>query len=320
MKKTLVAVAALVATGAFAEVTLSGNIDQGFETTTVDGVKTTGLGHSNGNTFFTLSGNEDVGSGLKASFKIEQDIAQNSLASQGGGNREAWVGLSGAFGEIKAGKQYTDIFGVLVAVDPAGFNNIAGWGPGSVMLESTNSGYNLLSNNDTISYTLPKLVDGLTVNFQSFRANSLSKNTVTGGAVLGTDTSFGSNGTSYAVHYAAGGLFVGTAGRTAGADKSQASSASYNFGVAKVAFSNIDSTIGDTKTTDNTYYVSAPLGDAVSVAYSAGTLKVGDAKTNNSQMGAYYNLSKRTQLFGIYGKAAGDTNTTTTSIGVNHSF
>ena len=298
---------------------MSGNIDQGYETTTKNGVKTTGLGHSNGNTFFTLSGNEDMGSGLKASFKIEQDIAQNSLASQGAGNREAWVGLAGAFGDIKAGKQYSDIFGVLVAADPAGFNNITGWGPAAVMLEATN-GYSLLAANDSVSYALPKLVDGLHIAVQSFRANSLSKDTVTGGAVLGTDTTFGSTGSSYAVHFAAGALFVGTAGRTAGADKSQASSASYNFGVAKVAFSNIDSTISGTKTTDNTYYISAPVGDAVSVAYSAGTLKVGTDKTNNSQMGAYYNLSKRTQLFGIYGKAAGTDNTTTTSFGVNHAF
>jgi len=335
MKKTLVAVAALVATGAFAEVTIGGNLNQGYTTTTTDGTTTKGLSAASNSSFLTFSGSEDLGSGLKASFKYEAGVSVNG-GNTFGGSREGWIGLSGAFGSVKVGQQYSDIFNTVVGTDPNGFNNITGWGPATAMLNKDN-GYSLLAATDTISYTLPTLVEGLTVGVQSFRPNAMAPGAyqlATGAAFteIDTPTVFGATGSSYGVSYVNGGLFASVAGRTAGADKSTAYAVSYNFGVAKVAYTNIDSTIAGTlsalgagaavgKTTDSTYTISAPVGDNVTVGYSSGTYKIDDVKTANSQAGVYYNLSKRTQLYGIFGKSSADaTNSSVTSFGVNHSF
>lgn len=290
---------------------MTGQIDQAYQTVTVSGTgaaKNTSLAHSSGNSFLTFSGNEDLGSGLKASFKIEADVAQNSAAF-GMNNREAWVGLNGAFGDIKVGTQYANVFNVLAAVDPQGANNITGWGPLSTGAEGT-AAYivtkGLLANNDVVTYTLPSLVSGLNLSAQSIRSQN------------GTSTTTGSSlGASYAV----GGLFLAMATQTTGADRTTATSGSYDLGVVKFGLSSLDATFSGTNDKDNTYYVSAPVGEAVHLGFSSGTNKSGTASVKNSQFSAYYNLSKRTSLFGLYGStSAAATSTTTTAFGVNHAF
>ena len=247
--------------------------------------------------FITFAGTEDLGSGMKASFKVEEAMTFNA-ATLGTGNRESWVGLSGAFGDIKAGTQYTNIFFTVVPVDPNGFNNIAGWGPATAMGDAS-----AINSNDVITYTLPKLVEGLNISFQSFRPT----NTTTA--------------SSAGLNYTVGALSAAWANQIAGADKTSAYGLSYNFGVAKVGFSNIDANIAAVKTTDNTYVISAPIGEAFSLAYSAGTYKKDTASTKNSQLGAYYNLSKRTVAYVNFGTSTGAASTTSvTAIGINHAF
>ena len=281
-----------------------------------------------------MSGSEDLGSGLKASFKVESTINLNAgiAGNSFGGAREGWVGVGGAFGEVKAGQQYSDVFFTVIGTDPNGFNNIVGWGPASAMLSATNGASLVGHTNDTISYVLPTLVEGVTIGINSFRPNSRaagwyddSTTTPKAGTVTqSAATTFGTSGNSYRVSYANSGLYAGFTGRSAGADKGTAYAASYDFGVAKIAYSNIDSTIGTVKTADSTYSISAPVG-ALNIGLSAGTYSTttGTAaavKTNNSQLGAYYNLSKRSQLYAIYGKASATSSTTTTAVGVNHAF
>jgi predicted porin len=247
--------------------------------------------------FITFAGTEDLGSGMKASFKVEEAMTFNA-ATLGTGNRESWVGLSGAFGDIKAGTQYTNIFFTVVPVDPNGFNNIAGWGPATAMGDAS-----AINSNDVITYTLPKLVEGLNISFQSFRPT----NTTTA--------------SSAGLNYTVGALSAAWANQIAGADKTSAYGLSYNFGVAKVGFSNIDANIAAVKTTDNTYVISAPIGEAFSLAYSAGTYKKAAASTKNSQLGAYYNISKRTAAYVNYGSSsATGSATSVTALGINHAF
>ena len=320
--RTLVAVAALVATGAFADVTIGGNLNQAYTTTTVNGSspsKTTGLSAASNSNFVTFAGSEDLGSGLKASFKFEPGVSLNG-GNTFGGSREGWIGVAGAFGDIKVGQQYTDIFFTVVGTDPNGFNNIVGWGPSSAMLNSAN-GNSLVANTDTISYVLPTLVEGVTVAINSFRPNVLPEGSwnTTSHAATTSATTFGSTGNSYRVSYANGGLYVGYSARSAAADKGTAYAASYDFGVAKIAYTSIDSTISGTRTTDSTYTISAPVTSAASVGLSSGSYNAG-TKTTNAQFGGYYNLSKRTQLYGIYGKSSATASTTTTAFGVNHAF
>ncbi|WP_445659047.1 porin [Achromobacter sp. NCFB-sbj8-Ac1-l] len=55
-----------------------------------------------------LRGSEDLGGGLRANFQLESGIlANNGRSAQGGRlfGRAAWVGVSGAFGELRLGRQ-----------------------------------------------------------------------------------------------------------------------------------------------------------------------------------------------------------------------
>lgn len=55
-----------------------------------------------------IKGSEDLGGGLKANFVLEQGFSiDTGVAATAGFSREATVGISGGFGEVKLGKAYT---------------------------------------------------------------------------------------------------------------------------------------------------------------------------------------------------------------------
>ena len=156
MKKSLIALAALAATGAFAQssVTLYGRaeagVDLGFRTT-VNNTRTsvvvgpgasttnTNLGGSvskpgfrvsdgdnqgQGSSLFGLRASEDLGGGLRANFLLDAGLnLDNGSVGNGGGNffsRSAWVGLSGGFGEVRLGRQVLGSHGVFASGLAAG--------------------------------------------------------------------------------------------------------------------------------------------------------------------------------------------------------
>jgi predicted porin len=64
---------------------------------------------------------QDLGDGLKAIGKLEAGFAIDSGASTQGGllfGRQAYAGITGGFGSLTAGRQYTPQFGALDANDP----------------------------------------------------------------------------------------------------------------------------------------------------------------------------------------------------------
>jgi predicted porin len=119
MKKTLIALAALAATGAFAQSTVSivGVVDVGYKNTShTDATKSkTEIAVNNtATTALYFKGVEDLGGGLSASFMAEMDWnpAQSSTADATAAangwqgtpfNGEQYVGLAGGFGSIKLG-------------------------------------------------------------------------------------------------------------------------------------------------------------------------------------------------------------------------
>ena len=138
MKKTLIALAVMTVSGAaFAQssVTMYGVIDVAYgshKTTNLDGTvtrKSSGImdGNNAGNRI-GFRGTEDLGGGLKANFVIEQGINPTSgdgfnkrvstshhqvdgtTAYSTGNSRQAYVGASGGFGEVRAGYQYTNSY------------------------------------------------------------------------------------------------------------------------------------------------------------------------------------------------------------------
>ena len=154
MKKTLVALAALATVGAaFAQstVTLYGKIDWTIQSATQ---KTSGIGSTTGGNVgmqvnsaglsgsrWGMKGSEDLGGGMKAIFDLQSGFAIDSGASAQGGllfGRQAYAGLSGGFGTVTVGRQYSPIDTVWGTYDAQGYttNSAMGyaWNGGSTVL------------------------------------------------------------------------------------------------------------------------------------------------------------------------------------------
>jgi predicted porin len=134
MKKTLVALAAFVTVGAaFAQssVTLYGRIDAsiasqqtklGSVTTADKGIQVRAGAHT-GNRW-GLKGSEDLGGGLKANFQLEQgfSVDDGEASSTKQFHRVAKVGLSGGFGSLDVGRQYSPIDNLYGQHDAFGYS------------------------------------------------------------------------------------------------------------------------------------------------------------------------------------------------------
>lgn len=134
MKKTLVALAALAATASFAQssVTISGELDAGFaSTTSMAGITATNVSSGYwGSNRLRFVGVEDMGGGMKANFWLEMQPGFNGGTSGNGlFNRGAWMGMSGSWGEFRLGRQGTSTIGVVCTIDQSGcYSGFAGGG------------------------------------------------------------------------------------------------------------------------------------------------------------------------------------------------
>jgi predicted porin len=134
MLKKLIPAATLMALAgaAQAQVTIYGLVDVGLAKTTADDVAKTDPSvkfGGNSTTRVGLKGSTDLGSGVKGNFQLETS-AIDIDGKLGGGNdvlfgRQAWVGASGAFGEIRAGRQDSVAFSTMIGFDLNGASNTA---------------------------------------------------------------------------------------------------------------------------------------------------------------------------------------------------
>jgi len=144
MKKTLVALAAMAATGAFAQVTIYGTVDLGLVNKKVDNAgtitKTTDLGDDRASTHgegvsggsrLGFSAAEDLGNGMKADVTVEMALFPSEKANYTGGSamrvRQAWVGLTSGAGYLQLGRVYTPMWATQGSYDFGGGNNLYGW-------------------------------------------------------------------------------------------------------------------------------------------------------------------------------------------------
>lgn len=162
MKKTLIALAALAvvsAASAQSTVTIYGVVDMGIASLKDSnslgqvGVDSTKVGIQQGsltNSRIGFKGTEDLGGGLKANFVYElqtnPDEATQSLTA-----RVGTVGLSGGFGAVTIGRQYTPYHTVQAAVDLAGNLNAT---PGYVVNAHNFNGGRA---SNAISYASPSI-------------------------------------------------------------------------------------------------------------------------------------------------------------------
>ena len=158
MKKTLIALAALASTAAFAQssVTLYGVADAGLAKVTDQSAVLSSAGTmNNGNSRWGIRGTEDLGGGLKAGFNFEQgvNLQDGSLAQSGPGpfSRAAWMNLSGGFGEVRLGRTLNPSFYAAAAWELTGAANY------SVVVNQFGAVLGGIRNSSQIAYTSPNM-------------------------------------------------------------------------------------------------------------------------------------------------------------------
>jgi len=366
MKKTLVALAALAvvsAASAQSTVTMYGVVDMGIaqlkdsnntNSNTAAGILGNLGGVAAGNDAIkngiqqgTLSnsrigfkGTEDLGNGLKANFVYEVQVNPDEKANQME-TRVGTVGLSGNFGAVTLGRQYTPYFVVQGAMDFAGNMNSM---PGYVVNNHISDG----GRANSLNYSSPS--------FGGFSAIAQIGSGPVGAGTESTVTNGGqADGKNYGLAgiYAAGPLVAGLAyeevthsgsalsaygsittptanttlgqanksaaivtfGNNSDAVKTWAAGASYDFTVVKasLAYSSLTDTAAtrpDLTSKGWNISLSAPIG-AVTVygnlgranyKQDAGVATASDASIKGFQLGANYALSKRTTAYAVVGR------------------
>lgn len=298
MKKTLIALAAVAATGAAmaqSSVTLSGVIDAGFEKRfSGDAFKMTP--NRNGTSNWTLSGTEDLGGGLKANFSISTSFNSDDGTTAGNvlGNNGMFVGLTGGFGTVRMGRPVNTLYGnALLANGTKGvsfYDANAVLGGNATASAKVGGASNSVYVPNAIQYHSPRF-GGVQVQVE------YAPREVKG---PGTADGFG-----LAVRYDEGPLalsFVNYKGADSNADgvKQKAVNqlaAAYDFGVARVLFTWRDQG-GLASDRDNSYAlgVTAPVGPgSLYASYNVNEQPGTDGRTLIA--GYKYNLSKRTQMY-----------------------
>jgi predicted porin len=173
MKKTLVALAALASASAFAQtsVTLFGNIDASVQNITrVDGKKnnTSYVDGAVSSSVWGLKGSEDLGGGLKANFYAEGDFMTNNGGTHSTGlfRRGLNAGIASATaGEITLGLKGNPLIAAAGGTVPVGGNSVT-------TNLATALGYADFYTKNAVTYTSPKLLNGLVVTGQHGLSNS----------------------------------------------------------------------------------------------------------------------------------------------------
>ncbi len=323
MKKTLIALAALAATGAFAQssVTLYGAVDASFEHNSGNGLSVNKMNNSNlGSSKLGFKGTEDLGGGLKAVFKLEGGLknesgngkSSNTTNQASGTNtatangsqgldfqRYSYVGLAGNFGELHLGREYIWSFWYGEGtVDPFSTNGPA---------QATNMFYHLggaayvaTNASNMITYMSPDApVQG---GFQYFMGQNVANSTVTVGHSDGT-------GYSAFLKYQQGPLLISGAlsnttyqvkgnykvtGLSAQYDISSAFSLMYTYAKEQQSAygSNTENMIAGQFTTGATTWKASYIHASQSGLTAAST-----GTGNQYGLGVHYALSKRTKLY-----------------------
>lgn len=301
MKKTLIALAAVAATSAsFAQstVTLSGTVDVGIEKRfSGDALRMTP--NRNGTSNWTLSGAEDLGGGLKAVFQISTSFNSDTgtvSSVDGLGNNGMFVGLTGGFGTLRAGRPVNTLYG----------NAMFANGTKGVSLHDSNS---VVSGNAAAGVGAGGKTSGALSSV--YVANAVQYHTPRFGGVQvqleyapSESTAVGNKaGTGVAVRYDGGPLsvsftnYTGAKAATTTLKSVNQIAAAYDFSVAKLFFTYRDQ--GGLASDQDTSYalgVTAPVGPgALYAAYNVNEQTGSDGRTVIA--GYKYNLSKRTQAY-----------------------
>ena len=312
MKKTLLAMAVLAASGAaFAQssVTLFGVVDATLQIGRGDTANKTALGNSGYNSSrLGFRGTEDLGGGLKANFHLEAgvnnddgsggstNVNNQALAADAPGvragsqgltfNRRSVVSLSGGFGEVSLGRDYTPHFYNVTAYEPFGTNGV-----GTSQL--ANSGWirpTSVRASNSIAYSLPGNLGGFGGQVMYYMGENVST-AANEGKGLSVRGNFNQGPISVQVAY-------GKTDYASGSDKVTNFGASYDFGVAKLMGVYAIDNYSGVKSKGASIGVSAPVGAGdIRAAFSTYKADASGAKSSKIALGYNHNLSKRTVAY-----------------------
>jgi len=360
------AVAGVVSVPAMAQnVSISGVLDTGIggdsHTAGAAGATTrktsiTGIANRNTTSVMNFAGSEDLGGGLKAGF-----FHNVALTTQAGGfaARDTWVSLSGGFGEVKIGRftpgfetvsaAYSQGGGTSLTAGTADFmfggattarNDVAGTEQAGTRVNYTEIGRGA-GGAGVLQYTTPTM-NGLYAVLG--HANNSNDDSGRVNKARGTQNEL-------AVNYSAGPISIGAGilNHTASVEGTAAStevdmmslgaSVTLDGIILRVGYLNRQEKLSTTgqSTVDadtTTVGVSVPLSGAASAyltAFSGADAGTGENPTNRDlsgyQAGFQYNLSKRTNVYALYGEnkyegpsVVTSSKVTGTSVGLRHSF
>jgi len=313
MKKSLIVLATL---GAFAgaasaqsSVTLFGVVDLSANSikngsTTVKRMDNNQLNSNR----LGFRGTEDLGGGMTAGFWIEGSLSNDDGGTGLDFKRRSTVSLSGGFGEVRLGRDYTVNFLAMAGNDAYGANGFAtpanvyasdtallGFGAASPTTGLRATGATTVRANNMATYFLPGNLGGIYGSLQIAAGEGTDSNKFQGGR-LG---------------YAAGPVDVTVAYSQTGEGtklKDTTVGGSYNFGVAKLYAFYDQKKLGANKYVTYSVSTAVPLGQGeFRLAYSKGNRSGGTVAENDSDSTLFgaeyiYNLSKRTALYAQYGK------------------
>ena len=319
MKKTLIALALLAATGAASAqstVTLYGKVDLGLviDSGAAAGKSVRLSSGVSGGSRIGFKGTEDLGDGYKAAFQLETGYCADSAAGAPnfctGSNqfmgRQAHGDLSGAFGALSGGRQYSLGYLNLTTIDPFG----TGYA-GQVNNLVDAAGVRL---NNSIHYTTPA-VAGLTASAE------VAFGETTGNWKAGRV--FGGS-----VNYASGPAYAGlsfydlaNANGMGSARRDYLLGGTYDFGVVK-AHALVEKADGDPTgaikldTLDLMAGVTVPLAGGALMASYVRHDDRGTLNRDADQLGTAYNypLSKRTAVYAAFARIV-NTNGATFHVG-----
>ena len=307
----LLALSAFCAT-ASAQVLIKGTVDQSYEKfetktnpgalTGTDSINRASSTLANYN-WLSFSGNEDLGDGLKATYEMSLKYVGPDTENRSPKNYLSHVGLEGAFGKVKLGRQWRPLFTAVAAIDPTQLSATPGFA-GAGRSGTGLSGLAPEPNNNTITYSLPSLTPGLFIQVQKGFSDSTQGESQGAHAIFTDGQKFfvtyamhsekmiastsakpsifaasatGTNGTneiiSGATLFGANGLnHILYGGRTyAGGDtrESSALAGSYDFGIVKVVGGVVTEKVKGTKAKldMNVIGVKVPIVENINLGY-----------------------------------------------------
>ena len=347
--KIALAVLALVAsTAAMANgATIYGTLEAGVANTsnsnnTTSGTSFTGTGAWVAGNNIGFKGSEDLDGGMKATYQLEMGINLNNGATDNGGSsgvfsRIAAIGLSSELGSLTLGQQLSPYIAAQ-AMGTAGNGNFF---VNRIIMGDASGGLNAAAGSTVTGqggFFMPNAIVYATPSIGGISASVMKtvKNGAAGGAI---DT--GAPADSYTAGMATGAF--GDVNVTVGFQdrqntvKGYTGSASYTMGAATLSGNYTRSTVQAAIAVNSysgslAYKVTEPL--TLSLQYARNNLTTAQALSN---VGVQYALSKRTSLYGTYGRGTNGaqsnydtrgafsantvtTTSTTVAAGVTHSF